>query len=140
MEKIEGNFPKAEKEKLEKVVGENFSNWQESLLSGSPEQVAKIYDEDATFLPTLSDEFKKGRSAAEDYFSHFLEKKPVCEIVEQEVQELGKDCYLHSGMYNFEVGPKGQRQIVEARFTFVWKKDKGEWKIIHHHSSIKPRE
>jgi len=42
-------------------------------------------------------------------------------------------------MYNFEVDSADGRQIVEARFTFIWKKNEpGEWKIIHHHSSVKP--
>jgi hypothetical protein len=28
---------------------------------------------------------------------------------------------------------------VEARFTFVYSRDEeGEWKIVHHHSSLKP--
>jgi hypothetical protein len=62
------------------------------------------------------------------------------EIIQEEVQTLGADCYLHSGMYNFEVGPGDNRQVVEARFSFVWKKDdQGEWKIVHHHSSAKPK-
>ena len=62
------------------------------------------------------------------------------EIIQEEVQTLGTDCYLHSGMYNFEVGPGDDRQVVEARFSFVWKKDdQGEWKIVHHHSSVKPK-
>ena len=61
------------------------------------------------------------------------------EIIQEEVQTLGTDCYLHSGMYNFEVGLGDDRQVVEARFSFVWKKDdQGEWKIVHHHSSAKP--
>ncbi len=58
------------------------------------------------------------------------------EIIQEEVQTLGTDCYLHSEMYNFEVSPDDDRQVVEARFSFVWKKnDQGEWKIVHHHSS-----
>jgi len=43
-------------------------------------------------------------------------------------------------MYNFEVGPVDDRKVVEARFSFVWKKDdQGEWKIVHHHSSARPK-
>ena len=69
-----------------------------------------------------------------------LKKILGVEIIQEEVQTLGTDCYLHSGMYNFEVGPYDDRQVVEARFSFVWKKDdQGEWKIVHHHSSAKPK-
>jgi len=135
-------FKSYNQEKMEKeIVNENFSSWNKALLTKDPEKVAAIYDEDATFLPTLSSDFKKGQEGVKAYFEHFLEKNPVSKIVEDEVQFLGTDCYLHSGFYVFELGPETDRQLVEARFSFVWKKNKaGEWKIIHHHSSIKPRE
>jgi hypothetical protein len=56
------------------------------------------------------------------------------------VQQLAPDALLHSGMYNFTVGPADARQVVEARFTFVYvKNENGEWKIAHHHSSLKPQ-
>lgn len=123
------------------IAKNNFSRWGEALLTRDPKVVADLYTPEATFLPTVSSEFKKGQSGAESYFHHFLEKNPNGEIVQDEVQVLGQDVYLHSGMYNFEVGPESNRQVVEARFSFVWQKnDQGEWKIIHHHSSVKPRE
>ena len=77
---------------------------------------------------------------AEEYFIHFLKKNPRGEVIQEEVQTFGTDVYLHSGMYNFEVGPGDGRHVVEARFSFVWKRDDtGAWKIIHHHSSAKPK-
>jgi len=42
-------------------------------------------------------------------------------------------------MYDFELGPDDNRQVTHARFTFIWRQDNGEWKIIHHHSSVKPQ-
>ncbi|MFA5188123.1 MAG: SgcJ/EcaC family oxidoreductase [Patescibacteria group bacterium] len=123
-----------------KLAQENFNNWNEALLTGDPKKVAALYYEDTTFLPTLSEEFKIGQKGTEEYFKHFLEKNPSGEIIKDEVQTISPDNYIHSGMYNFEVGPEGKRETVEARFTFVWQKDKsGEWKIIHHHSSVKPK-
>lgn len=137
-EKIEN---KTSQEGIKKiVVGENFSKWKNALQAKYPKKVAELYAENSTFLPTVSGEFKKGQSGAEEYFKHFLEKNPAGEIIQEEAQILGDDCYLHSGMYNFEIGPDDNRQVIEARFSFVWKMDnQGEWKIIHHHSSVKPR-
>ena len=117
----------------------NFGRWNEALKSRKAEEVAALYDNAATFLPTMSKEFKKGQGGAEEYFKHFLEKNPEGEIVEDEYQPLGYDSYLRSGLYNFSVGPDDARQTVEARFSFVWKKDEtGDWKIAHHHSSPLP--
>ena len=128
------------RELLAGIAKQNFETWGESLTTKNPKAVAELYTSDATFLPTVSGEFKKGQGGAEEYFHHFLEKDPKGEIIEEEFQPLGENHYLHSGMYNFEVNsPDGGRETVEARFSFVWRKnEKGRWEILHHHSSKKP--
>lgn len=140
-ERSEGAIPPQENlEIIRRIAEENFSKWHDALQTKNPKKVAMIYAEGATFLPTVSEEFKKGQSGAAEYFKHFLEKNPTGEIIQEEIQTLGNDCYLHSGMYNFKIGPANDKQTVEARFSFVWKKDdQGEWKIIHHHSSVRPK-
>lgn len=108
---------------MQEIARENFSLWNDALQTKDPKEVAKLYSKDNTLLPTVSGEFKKGQAGAEEYFKHFLEKNPTGEVVEDEVQALGTGCYLHSGMYNFEVGPDDNRQVVEARFTFAWEQN-----------------
>lgn len=135
------NIEMTQENREKEIARENFSMWSDAVETGYPKKVAELYAESATFLPTVSEEFKKGQEGAEEYFKHFLEKNPIGEIIEEEVQTLGDNFYLHSGMYNFEVGPDNDRQIMEARFSFVWEQnEQGEWKIIHHHSSAKPKE
>lgn len=124
---------------IKEIARENFSSWTKALQTGEPKKVAELYSEDATFLPTMSPEFKRGKSGTEEYFEHFLKKNPDGEIKKEEIQPLGENAYLHSGMYDFEVDKNGSRDVVEARFSFVWKKEDGKWKIIHHHSSVKPQ-
>lgn len=133
--------------KLKELAADNFKIWNQALLSRNAHEVALLYSKDASFLPTLNPEFKNGQDGAEKYFQHFLEKNPEGKIVEEAVQEtaVGKDGlvsgFLHSGMYDFEIGESDHRQKVEARFTFLWQKDEtGTWKIAHHHSSLKPLE
>ena len=127
-------------ENIEKIAAENFARWNATLLSKDPKQVAALYTDDATFLPTMSGEFKRGQTGAEEYFHHFLEKSPSGVVVNGAVQMLSPNSYLHSGLYNFTVGPDENRQVVEARFTYAWQQDaQGNWKISHHHSSAKPQ-
>lgn len=131
--------PQENTQTIQEIASRNFSKWNNALQTGNPKEVAALYFTDATFLPTTSGEFKKGQKGAEEYFKRFLKKNPTGKIIEEEVKAFRADCYLHCGMYNFEVGPGDDRQVVEARFSFVWKKDaQGEWKILHHHSSAKP--
>ena len=141
LKKIKGVTPPQEStETMQEIASRNFNLWNSALKTGNPKEVAGLYMTDATFLPTTSGEFKKGQYGAKEYFEHFLIKNPRGKIIQEEVQTLGPDGYLHSGMYNFEVGPVDDRQVVEARFSFIWKKNnQGEWKIIHHHSSARPK-
>jgi len=124
---------------IKEIANKNFVLWNEALQTRDAKKVAALYTLDATFLPTVSGEFKKGQLGAEEYFQHFLQKNPVGKIIADEVQALGADYYLHSGMYNFEVGLEEKREAVKARFSFIWQCDnQGSWKILHHHSSVKP--
>lgn len=124
-----------------KIAIKNFSRWRTTLRTKNSKKVVALYIEDATLLPTFSWEFEKKPSDIEDYFKHFLKKNPTVKIIEEKIQPLGTDNYLHSGLYVFKVGPSNDRQIAKARFSFVWgKNNKGEWKIIHQHSSAKPKE
>ena len=52
----------------------------------------------------------------------------------------GGNAYLHSGLYTFELGDADARTPVEARFSYVWRKVDGMWKISHHHSSVRPKQ
>jgi len=123
---------------LLEVAHSNFKMWNEALQTKNPKRVALLYSDDASFLPTLNGELKTGQEEAEGYFEHFLLKNPFGRILKERVQPLG-DSYIHSGLYDFEVGKDGERQTVKARFTYVWQKEKdGNWRIIHHHSSVKP--
>jgi uncharacterized protein (TIGR02246 family) len=132
---------KEDKESFLEIAHENFKKWNEALQTKEPEKVAELYTEDCTFLPTMSGDFKFGQEGAESYFEHFLQKDPIGLVKEEKIQETGPDTYIHSGMYDFEVGPADKREIAEARFTYVWQRNEsGHWEIIHHHSSIKPKE
>ncbi len=89
----------------------------------------------------MSSDFKEGEEGAENYFEHFLEKDPLGIIREEEVQKIVPNTYLHSGMYDFEAGPANKREIAKARFTYLWEKgEDGKWKILHHHSFVKPKQ
>ncbi len=125
---------------LQDLATTNFQRWNDALQTKDPEQVAALYTQDNSFLPTLSPEFKHGQNGAVAYFHHFLEKNPFGAIIEEQVQDLGENAYLHSGMYDFEVGPSDNRSVAHARFSYVWvKEDDGVWRIAHHHSSLKPQ-
>jgi uncharacterized protein (TIGR02246 family) len=121
------------------VAQENFHRWNEALKSKNPDQVAALYStSDLSFLPTVSGNFIRDPSSTRAYFVEFIKKTPEGTITADDVQTLGPDAYLHTGMYTFMVGPDEARTPVQARFSYMWRRVNGDWKICHHHSSAVP--
>ena len=118
----------------------NFKRWNDALQTKDPKAVADLYSKEAlSFLPTVSPMHIKDDGNTEDYFTAFVEKNPFGTITDDSVQPYGNgDAYLHSGLYTFDLGTGADRAAVQARFSYVWVKEDGAWKISHHHSSVRP--
>ncbi len=118
----------------------NFKSWNDALQTKDYEKVASLYSStDLSFLPTVSPQFIRDSESAKGYFMEFLKKLPDGTITSDNVQKYGPDAYLHTGMYTFMTGPADNRAPVEARFSYMWRKIDGVWKITHHHSSAVPK-
>ena len=125
---------------IKEIARQNFGRWAKALLTKDPKKVAEIYANDCTFLPTMSPEFMRGRKNAQGYFEHFLARSPEGAIRDEEAKSLGEFYYEHSGLYDFEVSEDDKRMAIECRFTFIWHSEPdGIWRIVHHHSSVKPK-
>lgn len=111
-----------------------FERWNKALLSQDPEQVARLYSRDAVLLPTLSDEPRTDHDSIVDYFSHFLQKRPHGEISQREIL-IGCNMLQDTGLYTFRFDDGSS---AEARYSFIYVFEDGEWKISHHHSSLQP--
>ena len=123
-----------------KIASENFFKWVHAVKELDVEGILYLYSEEATFLPTISPDFKQGKSGVRSYFKHFFKNASVCKKIQDVVQPLSEEAYLQSGFYDFILDTKdGSLATIRARFTFVWKKEgDGMWRIIHHHSSTLP--
>ena len=116
-----------------------FEKWNEALQTGDPKQVVAMYakDGEGMLLPTASALIRHNHAEIEDYFVHFLAKNPVGTIIESNIRVYG-DIAINSGLYTFTLDGDDGRIEVEARFTYVYKKEDDDWLILEHHSSILP--
>ena len=75
-----------------------------------------------------------------DYFTNFLKLKPFGTINESHVRFLSAahDLACNSGIYTFDIVKDGEPQKVQARYSFVYRRIDGDWKISEHHSSAMP--
>jgi uncharacterized protein (TIGR02246 family) len=67
-----------------------------------------------------------------------LKMKPQAVINFREIRMLADDAALDTGVYTFTLTQDGKSWKVQARYTYVYKKINGEWKILNHHSSSMP--
>ena len=111
-----------------------FNRWNDALVSGDPAKVVDNYDDNSILLPTVSNKVRFTEGEKEDYFVHFLEKKPVGSI-DQRWTSVDCTTATDSGLYTFTFADGSS---TKARFTFTYRWDGEEWKITSHHSSAMP--
>ena len=111
-----------------------FEKWNNALKTGDPKEVAALYATDAILLPTVSNKVRHNHVEIEDYFFHFLAKVPSGKIDESNVR-IFRDLAINSGIYTFSFSDGSS---VQARFTFVYKREGEDWLITEHHSSQMP--
>jgi len=112
-----------------------FAQWNSALQTGDAKKVVALYENGGILLPTVSNQVRHNHEEIEDYFIHFLAKGPKGEINESNVR-IFDDIAINSGIYTFTFSDGA---VVQARFTFVYRKSTGTWKIIEHHSSQMPK-
>lgn len=115
-----------------------FDLWNAALATLNAENVASLYAHDAVLLATLSNEVRPTHEKIEDYFVHFLEKKPQGKIDSRSIS-IGCNTASDTGLYTFTLHEKnGKIKEVPARYSFVYEYDDDQWLIEHHHSSLMP--
>ena len=110
-----------------------LETWVEKIRTNDPKQIASLYHTDGLLLGTFSDMERKGYDLILEYFENLLKAKVDVEIVTRHKHETDT-LIANSGLYNFIVDGK----TVNARFSFVFIKTDGDWKILSHHSSVLP--
>jgi uncharacterized protein (TIGR02246 family) len=119
----------------EEQVRSLFYLWNGALATGDSRIVAKRYAEDAVLLPTVSDEPRTDFAGIKSYFDNFLTLKPQGIIIDGKIK-IGHNWAKDAGIYEFTLGSTGAK--VKARYSFIYTYEKGQWKILHHHSSVMP--
>lgn len=114
-----------------------FDTWNAALQTRDPDEVVKLYAEDAVLLPTVSNQVRHNHAEIRDYFVNFLKKHPRGVVNESNVRDYG-DVASNAGVYTFDLTTDGVTAQVPCRFTFLYRKESDGWKIVEHHSSQMP--
>lgn len=118
----------------EQQIASLFDRWNNTLKTGDPKKVVANYATKSILLPTVSNKPRLTPAEKEDYFVHFLEKKPVGKIDWRTI-EVDCNTAIDAGLYTFTFSDGSQ---VEARYTYTYKWNGKQWLITSHHSSAMP--
>lgn len=122
----------------EKEIAALFDRWNAALATGDSSEVVKLYAHDGVLQPTVSNKIRATPEEIRNYFDHFLALKPHGTINYRQIRLLGGDSAFDSGAYTFDIVKHGKPAKVRARYTYIYKKIDGDWKIVNHHSSAMP--
>ena len=107
--------------------------WVEKFKSNNANDIADLYHHDGLLLGTFSNAERKGKEQILDYFNKLFNSRIDVEVKTKHTYKT-RSLFTVSGLYNFTTDNKK----IEARFSFVFLKVDHNWKIISHHSSLRP--
>ena len=115
-------------------MNDAIKTWVEKIRNNNVGEIVELYHDDALLLGTFSDIERNGKELISNYFENLMRSKIDVEIITQHEHKTDS-MIVSSGFYNFIVDDN----TIKARFSFVFIKTKGSWKILSHHSSELPK-
>ena len=113
--------------------------WESVFNAGEVENILAAYTPDALVLGTLSPSLASKPDDLRTYFGAAAAAKSQVKIGESSAIVLSNEAVVFTGFYEFTRIKEGQTVTLPSRFTFVVEKRNGAWKIVHHHSSLRPQ-
>ena len=120
-------------------LDKQFAAFNGAWATGNPDSVTALFDDDAVLLATLAATPRTTPATIRDYFVSFLKGSPVGRIDSSTVKS-GCNWALRAGTWtvNLTDAATGAVNPVKARYTFLYQREGGVWKIEHLHSSVLP--
>jgi len=120
---------------------EILQEWMKGINTADVEKLLSLYNDEAVLIPTFSNRLLDTKEKIKDYFEKVGSKEQLSIALHDNTvitQEVGKDLFCVSGIYNWRFDIDGELFNFEARFSYIFDLTK-EKPILHHHSSQIPR-
>ena len=113
--------------------------WRAAYDSRDPTRITAMYDSDAVLWGTTAKTLAATPAAIAEYFKG-APTRPNARVTfgEQQNRVYG-DIGVSSGYYTFADVRDGQSVSRPARYTMVFRRRDGQWRIVSHHSSDLPK-
>ena len=118
-----------------------LEQWIQAVNNGNVKTLLNLYNNQAVLIPTFSNRVLNTPDKLRDYFEKLGSREELSIALHEKtliVQELQKEFFSLSGIYNWRFAVDGELLNFEARFSYLIDLSK-ENPIMHHHSSQIPR-
>jgi uncharacterized protein (TIGR02246 family) len=121
------------------TIEAQFKRFNDTWQTHDPDKVTALFLPDAVLLATVSNKPRTTHAEIRDYFDHFLLSRPIAKIDTSTVR-VGCNTASRLGTWTIALtDPKTHKKTdVHARYSFLYKFERGQWRIKHLHSSLMP--
>ena len=111
-----------------------------NFTKGDAKAVMAQYADNAVMIDAASPNPSADRKVQSGWAQAFVSMQPAdYKVIDRQIQLLGGDAFVSSGIETFTVAAGTARPTVSARFTDVFQRQKdGNWKIVNEHVSMPP--
>ena len=133
---------------VKNIINESILKWYSNLCSSNIEELVSLYSSKITFLSTSSKIVIKDLKGVKNYFIGVNEKYKAfktnkCTLLSPEIILIDNNTVVATGIDKFEGVIDNENNdsfSIMGRQSFIFTKEKNEWKIIHHHRSRLPKQ
>jgi uncharacterized protein (TIGR02246 family) len=113
--------------------------WVEALNACDPAKLASLYDPEAVFWGTVSQQVISTPAGVRQYFERGCAAPARLQVsLGSPAVRVYENTAINTGAYTFTGVVGGQPRVFPARYSFTYRKREGKWLIVDHHSSSVP--
>ena len=112
----------------------------DAYRDGDADKIASLFAPEATFIPLLPMPRFQGPDAVRAYYQRAISSNVSRSITpsNEAVQDYGDVIVRSADIVVDQEFSDGRRVAIPARVSFVYKRESGVWRIVHHHQSVRP--
>ncbi len=117
-----------------------LKQWLECVNGGNIEGLLGLYDSEAVLIPTFSNRILNTPDKLREYFEGLASREGLSVTLHEKtviVQDMTREIFALSGIYNWRFNIEGEGFNFEARFSYLIDLSKTS-PILNHHSSQIP--
>ena len=113
---------------------------ESSFTTGDLGKIMDHYADDAVMIDAATVAPSNDRKVQAGWARNFVSMKPTdYQVSGRQIQLIGNDAFISTGIESFTVEAGAARPKVSARFTDVFQRQKdGKWRIVNEHVSMPP--